>query len=90
MNYSCSRMNREQLFDWINMISFAVVETALYLDTHPCDMEALKFYDECAEMRKNAIKEYSEQYEPLTLDLAGDNENKWRWVMSPWPWEGKC
>ena len=26
MNNSC-RMNREQLFDWINMISFVVVET---------------------------------------------------------------
>lgn len=90
MNYSCSRMSREQLFDWIHMISFAVVETALYLDTHPCDMEALKFYDECVEMRNHAMKEYSAQYEPLTLDLAGDNDNKWRWVMSPWPWEGKC
>ncbi len=87
MNYSCNRMNKEQLFDWINMISFAVGETNLYLDTHPCDMEALKFYNECVEMRKNAISEYSSRYEPLTLDLAGGNESKWKWVMSPWPWE---
>lgn len=90
MNCSCKRMSREQLLDWINMISFAVIETSLYLDTHPCDVEALKFFDECIQMRKIAISEYSEQYEPLTLDLAGGNQNNWRWVMSPWPWEGKC
>ncbi len=90
MNNSC-RMNREQLFDWINMISFAVVETALYLDTHPCDTEALKFYNEIVEMRKNAMYEYSMQYEPLTLDLAGNTEGEWKWATSPWPWEGgKC
>lgn len=90
MNYSC-RMNREQLFDWINMISFAVVETALYLDTHPCDEEALKFYNEVIEMRKTAMHEYSTKYEPLTLELAGDTKGEWKWVTSPWPWEGgKC
>lgn len=88
MNHSCNRMSKEQLFDWINMVSFAVTETALYLDTHPCDEEALKFYNEVLEMRKNAIMEYSTQFEPLTLDLAGGNKENWKWVMSPWPWEG--
>lgn len=88
MNYSCNRMSKDQLFDWINMVSFAVVETALYLDTHPCDGEAMKFYHEVLEMRKNAITEYSNHFEPLTLDLAGGNKGKWEWAMSPWPWEG--
>lgn len=90
MNYSCSRMNQEQLFDWINMVSFAVVETGLYLDTHPCDSEALGFYNEVVEMRRNAISEYSARFEPLTLDLAGGKAT-WEWATAPWPWEGgKC
>ncbi|MDE6313188.1 MAG: spore coat protein CotJB [Lachnospiraceae bacterium] len=88
MNSSCSRMNREQLFDWIHMISFAVVETALYLDTHPDDMEALKFYQECVEMKNTAMKEYSTRFTPLTLALTGNSQTKWDWVLSPWPWEG--
>ena len=85
------QMNKDQMFDWINMISFAVVETALYLDTHPYDMDALKFYNEVVEMRKDIMHEYSVQYEPLTLDLAGNTKEEWEWGLSPWPWEGgKC
>lgn len=90
-NYSCKRMGKEQLFDWINMVSFAVTETALYLDTHPCDGEARKFYHEIVEMRKNALAEYSAQFAPLTLDLAGGSDGTWEWATTPWPWEGgKC
>lgn len=88
MTSNCSRMNRQQLADWIYMISFAVVETGLYLDTHPDDMEALKFYHECVEMQNSAMKEYSTRFSPLTLALAGNCQKKWEWVMSPWPWEG--
>lgn len=90
MNRPCNCLNREQLFEWINMVSFAVVETALYLDTHPKDMEALKFYNETVEMRKAAMKEYSAHFSPLTLDYATGTTGKWEWVMSPWPWEGGC
>ena len=88
MNSSSKHMNREQLFEWINMISFAVVETALFLDTHPEDMEALKFYNQVIEMRRAAVREYSAHFAPLTLDYATGSKGKWDWVMSPWPWEG--
>lgn len=88
MNSSCNRMNQQQLSDWIYMISFAVVETALYLDTHPEDGEALRFYRECVELKNAAMKEYSTRFTPLTLALAGNCQKRWEWVLSPWPWEG--
>ena len=88
MNHSCKQPTQEQLFDWINMISFAVTEVALYLDTHPTDMEALNFFHETIEMREVALKEYSARFSPLTLDYANGTSGTWEWVMSPWPWEG--
>ena len=34
-------MDQSQLLDWINQVSFVADDTALYLDTHPYDEEAL-------------------------------------------------
>ena len=39
-----SQMNQSQLLHWIDMVSFAVVEITEYLDTHPDDEEALKYW----------------------------------------------
>ena len=40
-----SQMNQSQLLHWIDMVSFAVVEITEYLDTHPDDEEALKYFN---------------------------------------------
>ena len=39
-----TQMNQAQLLHWINMVSFAVVDIAEYLDTHPIDAEAICSY----------------------------------------------
>ena len=39
-----TQMNQAQLLHWINMVSFAVVDIAEYLDTHPIDAEACLLY----------------------------------------------
>ena len=66
--------SREKLLAWIDQVSFAVVEMNLYIDTHPEDEEALK--------------QYAEQYDPLTIDTANDRMSRsFEWVMQPWPWE---
>ena len=36
------QMSQKQLLQWINMVSFAVNDITLYLDTHPDEEEALK------------------------------------------------
>ena len=80
--------SREKLLAWIDQVSFAVVEMNLYLDTHPEDEDALAFFREKVELRKEALKQYAEQYGPLTIDTANDRMSRsFAWVMQPWPWE---
>ena len=56
-NQMNSRMNRHQLLNHINQVSFAVDEVKLYLDTHPCDTEALEYFREMSRQRNHALKE---------------------------------
>ena len=46
-----SQMNQSQLLHWIDMVSFAVVEITEYLDTHPDDEEALKYFNHYADFK---------------------------------------
>lgn len=82
-----NQMNQAQLLNWINMVSFAVVDITEYLDTHPKDREALKYFNHYAELRRNGLKAYAEKYDPLTLDTVKP-EDYWKWAEQPWPWEG--
>ena len=66
-------MDQSQLLDWINQVSFVAYDTALYLDTHPYDEEALSFYNHYRTLRLKAVKMYEEKYGPLTLDGADTN-----------------
>ncbi len=87
-----NRMNRSQLMNHINQVSFAVDEVKLYLDTHPCDTEALEYFRQMSHQRNHALKEYAAAYGPLTVDTADDScAERWNWVNEPWPWqEGGC
>lgn len=85
-----NQMSREQLMQWLNMVSFAVADIMLYLDTHPKDEEALKYFNYYTEQRKEALHAYAEKYGPLTIDTARPS-NYWDWSDVPLPWEGgKC
>ena len=84
--------NRKELLNHINQVSFAVDEVKLYLDTHPCDAEALAYFREFSRERNLALKEYARIYGPLTDDTAEDTcTDRWNWINEPWPWqEGGC
>ena len=79
---------RRQMLDWVNMVSFAVQEANLYLDTHPEDQEALAYIQEYTRLRNQALGEYASMYGPLTVDAARGSQQMWEWVNGPWPWEG--
>ena len=55
-----SQMNQSQLLHWIDMVSFAVVEITEYLDTHPDDEEALKYFNHYADLRRTALRAYAQ------------------------------
>lgn len=72
---------------WINEISFTIVDISLYLDTHPNDTDALAFFNHYNEERQKALALYSAHFSPLTMNNILD-ENYWKWATDPWPWEG--
>ena len=91
MSCNCHEMNRRELFEYINQISFAVDDVKLFLDTHPENQKALDYFQKYKEKRIEALKEYAEVYGPLTVDTVSENSDCWSWINEPWPWqEGGC
>ena len=91
MSCNCHEMNRRELFEYINQISFAVDDVKLFLDTHPGNQKALEYFQKYKEKRIEALKEYAEVYGPLTVDAVSENSDCWNWINEPWPWqEGGC
>ena len=82
---------RSELLEWINIVSCAVDDVKLFLDTHPCNMEALEYFEEFKKQRVQALKEYAKYYGPLTVDTASPCSDHWTWIHEPWPWQkGGC
>ncbi|MDD6033244.1 MAG: spore coat protein CotJB [Oscillospiraceae bacterium] len=69
----------------IQVCQFAVIEANLYLDTHPCDQEALEFY----RCHREKLRELLERWERVCGKIREDGgENlRWAWVENPWPWQ---
>ena len=93
-NNSCTKvseqqlmgMNKNQLLNYLNHVSFSMFDTVLFLDTHPTDREAIAYFNEMKQARKIALKIYQKQFAPLLLDGV-DANCEWTWGMEPLPWE---
>lgn len=70
----------------VQKLDFSLTETAMFLDSHPDDEKALKFYERNKALAEEARDAFICEYGPLT---ATDQRNtaQWEWVKSPWPWE---
>ena len=77
---------QEQLLKFIMEVGFALEDVVLYLDTHPCDKDALCYYEQYKNVRKQALEEYTKMYGPLCSKDV-DSQNCWMWTQTPWPWE---
>jgi len=73
---------REEMMMKIRELDFAIIELALYLDTHPDDRKALCLHREYAKEVKELKDKYQKVYGPLTINFPC---NKWRWLEEPWP-----
>lgn len=89
LNNSCGcdykDMTRKEMLKKIKCLKFAIVELALYLDTHPEDTKALCLHNKYNKELKEICDKYQKVYGPLTIEYPC---NKWRWLEEPWPWEG--
>lgn len=73
----------ERLLHIINVSSFAMDDTRLFLDTHPGDSDALMFFEKNKKIREAAIAKYNENYGAF---CSYDGP-----MYPPYPWEGgKC
>ena len=80
---------RDQMLKDIGIVSFTVIELALYLDTHPHDRSAMEYFNHYNRIKSQMEREFSRNFFPLTLDHAESNKD-WRWGEAPLPWEGAC
>lgn len=82
-------VDRKGLLNKINMVSFAINDCTLFLDTHPMDEEALICINELIPVRRSLLEKYSQCFGPLTIDTVMPSK-KWEWACGPMPWEGGC
>ena len=75
---------RAALLSKIQKLSFAKIESQLFLDTHPECRQALEYFKDVVKNLKAAREEYAAKYGPIgTTDIEGD---RWTWVDGVWPW----
>ena len=79
-------MCKEELQKLIQTTSFAVVELAMYLDTHPTCQCALETYHDYRKTFREAVAVYEKRFEPLTI-YGVYSEDNWTWGNEPWPWQ---
>lgn len=81
-------MSNEQtvLANRLKVCSFVLLETALFLDTHPTDQDALAYYKRYNELYTQAKNDYVSKYGPITHSDF-DGGDRWTWVDGPWPWQ---
>ncbi len=70
----------------IDEASFSMDDVALYLDTHPNDVNALNYYHHVTALRKEALNAYEAQFGPLLIDSV-QSRDRWTWETDRWPWE---
>lgn len=82
-NIDCEE--KREMLQEIKCRNFAIIELALYLDTHPDDDKALCLHRRYCKELKELKDKYQKVYGPLSIYFPC---NKWRWLEEPWPWEG--
>lgn len=79
---------KDKLLSEIRALSFALVETNLYLDSYPECPEALAYFRRVRDELREKTAAYEKQYGPLTV-MGAEAKGRWEWVNTPWPWESE-
>lgn len=77
---------REALLKQIQEYGFAAYDWNLYLDTHPCDKNAIYMYHKMAQKAREYMDLYNTKFGPLYAHESKDM-NFWNWIDTPWPWD---
>lgn len=72
----------------LSELQFAAIDLNLFLDTHPCDKEALEMFKKIAKTIESVKMDYVRKYGPLKAgDSAHDVPFQWASGEFKWPWE---
>lgn len=74
---------KRKLLIRLSSMQFGMLETRMFLDTHPNDPEALEMFNKYFDKYKALAAEYESQFGPLTLNGINSDE----WLNNPWPWD---
>jgi spore coat protein JB len=78
---------RLALLKEVQELEFALIDLALFLDTHPQDRAALRDYAAVRDKHMAVITRYEELYGPLSFRSTTPVKCPWQWIEGPWPWE---
>ena len=79
---------KEELLYNIMMYMFALNDLNLYLDNYPNNTQILNLYNKYLTESKKITDQYEKNYGPLTVNSEYLGDSSWKWIKSPWPWEG--
>ena len=79
--------DKEALMRQIMEAGFAM-DVVLFLDTHPENQDALRYYKTVRDMRDQSMAAYERRFGPLRYTDV--TSMSWDWVTEKWPWEGGC
>ncbi|MBO5488721.1 MAG: spore coat protein CotJB [Eubacterium sp.] len=83
------KKDKKSLMNHVRETHFAMLDAALYLDTHPNDTKAMDYFNKYQHLYREAQKEYENQIGPLNFSGIDTNDG-WTWTEEAWPWEGGC
>ena len=72
----------------LQMYSFGAHDLGLYLDVYPNDTNAIRQRAEYEKMYNEALKQYENNYGPITKNSVMLDNSPWAWDTKKWPWEG--
>jgi spore coat protein JB len=84
-NYSVKNVANSPLGE-LQALDFALVELALYLNTHKTDMEAFQLFKQYANAYHDKKMAYVKMYGPIEKMHAAEAD-RWNWIDDPWPWD---
>ena len=84
--------SKRRLMRDVQIATFSAIDTALYLDTHPYDTEALAALSRYCAEKAAATERYEAEYGPISVCSCSaqderDGKRYFRWALSPMPWE---
>lgn len=80
-------VNACELDKHITAYRFALYDLGLYLDSHPCDKQAMQLRGIYRSKLAKLINEYEQHYGPYILTRQDVGDDWKEWVSDPWPWD---